>query len=912
MKPIKLILIVILFSCANIYSQSGKIIIILKKPPPNVFFTEDLFKITIINPSQETYRVYLHGNSTEAIVGLVMDASCGTFDLPPGVKTVQTSDIGKVTINQKNEKYKDVITRMGQLPTGDYDICVDVVDAATGNILGTDCISHEVMLVSQVMLVYPGDKQEFRSQQKPMAQVDRRNNTGVESGEDDIQQLPATNMIFSWMPPVPIPNGRSVTYRLKIVDTYAMQSGYDAMQSNPLYFSSSNIRSTSFQYPIAARQFKNGTKYAWQVEAYVNGVLLSSSEIFEFTYGEIKQVNNTKKKLAIMKRYWGANLYGNNLLGDESYPGNLPASGSGFEATRLTLRQSHTPKEGNRKTFMFSFSSELFGESSNRSGTGSDKEPRYGFLNLTSSVSLYGLPISTSFLFSSENSASRQNINSLGLRLDAETIREFITERVEKEKEKILENGKKELSSLTDKQKDKLESDARSKVMSKMNPVLKLLSSFKTLGIGTTYPSYTPFTMQGVPVSGINVEFNPGWFYIAATAQKNQKPIDNSAFRRDLYAGRIGYGQSDKSHIYLTGLYANDKAGSIIVDSTNQRLTPNSNYLFGIQGRLDLLKGKLSFEAEAVGSMLTRDNRDADLENNSIPSFVKNMFHPKISSQVDYSYSIKSIFDNQKSNTKVTASLKMVGPGFVTLGNPTLRGDKMEVETKISQKFLNKQVSVTASLKWFRDNLINSKSYTTNTTIPNLTVNMNFRGYPYLMLAYMPNFMVNNASDPVYKFDYKNHLFLMNTGHNLRFGSISLSSNLSYMFNKATTLDTSSGYTSNSLTLSEGLSFEIPLTLSASINMVHSDYVNDYSRILSFDAFASYTLEDIWTNTIGFSTGVEKDKNRKRMMYLTTSFNIIKNVTFDIRAEKSLYTDWISGSNNFDEFLLRAIVSTNF
>jgi len=254
----------------------------------------------------------------------------------------------------------------------------------------------------------------------------------------------------------------------------------------------------------------------------------------------------------------------------------------------------------------------------------------------------------------------------------------------------------------------------------------------------------------------------------------------------------------------------------------------------------------------------------------------------------------------------------MIGPGFVTLGNPTLRGDKLEVETKISQKFLNNQVSVTASLKWFKDNLINSKSYTTNTTIPNLMVNMNFRGYPYLMLAYMPNFMTNNASDPVYKFDYKNHLFLMNTGHNLRFGTMNLSSNLSYMFNKATSLDTASGYTSNSLTLSEGLSFGIPLSISASVNLVHSDYVNDYSRIISFDAFASYTLEDVWTNSIGFSTGIEKDKNRKRIIYMTTSFNIIKNVTFDIRGEKSLYTDWINGTNNYDEFLLRGIVTTNF
>ncbi len=885
-----ILLIVSALIAQNIYSQTGKVVVRLKKPPPNVFFTEDMFKITIINPTQQTYRVYLHGRSTESVIGLVIDASCNTFDLPPGVKTVQTGDVGKVTINEKNEKYKDVITRMGQLPTGNYDICVDVVNSATGDVLGTDCVTQEVLLVSQVMLVSPEDG-KINGIENNKSYKDTIGTK--EKSLKKLQEPPqfSSGMLFSWLPPVPVPKGYSVSYKLKIAEVIAMQTPYDAMQSNPLFYSQSNIQSTIYSYPVSARNFNIGKKYAWQVEAYMNGELLSSSEIYYFQNGneqqkDLQTLHSKAVRLKWIRKQW--------------------VSG---EITDLTMASGN---ENRKKPFMFSFSSELFGESANRSGTGSDKEPRYGFMNLTPSISLFGLPFSSSFLLSSENSSSRQSINSFGLNLDAATIKEFIEERIDQEKNKILSENSKNESELSDKQKYKLESDARSKVMGKMNAGLKFLSGIKTLGFGTTYPSYTPFTLQGVPVSGLNVELNPGWLYIAATAQKNQKPIDNSSFRRDLYSGRIGYGQSDKSHFYLTGLYATDKAGSIAVDSANQLLTPNTNYLFGIQGRLNFLQDKLSFEAEAVGSMLTRDNRDADLENKSIPSFVKNMFHPKISSQVDYSYSVRTVFDNPGSNTKITASIKMVGPGFVTLGNPTLRGDKLEVETKISQKFLNKQVSVAASFKWFKDNLINSKSYTTNTVIPNLSVNLNFKGYPYVMIAYMPNFMTNNASDPVYKFDYKNHLVMLNTGNNLRFGKISLTSNLSYLFNQATSLDTSSGYTSNSITLSEGLSFDIPLYLSASVNLVHSDYVNDYSRLISFDTYLSYTLEDVWTNSLGFSTGIEKDKNRKRIFYLNTSFNIIKNVSIEFRAEKNLYSDWLNNTNNYDEFLLRGTVTTNF
>ncbi len=835
----------------------------LVPPPPYQFRTEDLWNLVITNNTSQSFSVYLHGKATESGTGLIVDATTAPFSLPVGVKRVRSNDVGKVTINESNKTYEDVINRLSSLPTGTFEICVDVIDASTNQVLGSSCISHEVLNVSQIALVYPDDKQKM----------------GTE----------LSYPIFSWMPPSPTTRGQTVTYKFKIAEVIGQQTGYDAMQSNPHYYSNNNIRTTSYQYPVAARQFTKGKRFSWQVEAFVNGVLLSESEVWEFSVGEKKEISNTKQ-LGWMKQYWGANLEGN-------YFGNTSAS-SFFQQKK--------------KTFLFSFSSTLYGESANRSGTGSDKEPRYGTLELTPSLSIYGLPFSSSFLFSSENSSSRQNINTAGLNLDVSTIKDLIMERVNKEKDKLIEEGKKELSNLTDKQKEKLEGDAKDKVMSRMNPILKFISYFQTLGIGTTYPSYTPLTLNGVAVTGLNVEFNPGWFYIALTGAKNQKPIDNVSYRRDLYSGRIGYGKKDKSHVYLTGLYANDKAGSIKVDTTNQLLTPNSNYLFGIEGKLNLLKDKLTIEAEAVGSMLTRDNRDADLENKSIPNFVKNLFHPKISSQIDYSYTVKTTFNNEKSNTKFTAGVKMIGPGFITLGNPTLRGDKLQIEGKIEQKFMNKQVSVSAFVKWFKDNLIKSKLSTTTTLIPGLTVNLRFKKVPYLILTYIPNFMSNDASDPNSKVDYKNHLLTATTGHNVSIGKMNLTSSLSYLFNQATSLDTASGYTSNSLTLSEMLSFQIPLSFSVSFNLSHSDYVNDYSRILSFDGNVSYTLLDIWTNAFGVAISDENRKNKKTYIYLSTDFNLVKNVSVNIRAEQNLYNDWIARTNNYDEFMLKGTVVTNW
>src|SRR5688572_9590982 len=129
----------------------------LQQPPVYSFFTEDMFKLSVTNTSQETFRIYLHGRATERTKGMIVDASSSSFLLPPGTKYVKTSDAGKITINEKNETYKDVINRMGQLPTGNYDICIEVINEANGIVIGSDCISHEVLLVSQVSLVYPAN-----------------------------------------------------------------------------------------------------------------------------------------------------------------------------------------------------------------------------------------------------------------------------------------------------------------------------------------------------------------------------------------------------------------------------------------------------------------------------------------------------------------------------------------------------------------------------------------------------------------------------------------------------------------------------------------------------------------------------------------------------------------------------------
>jgi hypothetical protein len=882
MKTLKTLVIIIgLFGImTNLYAQSGKIIMILKKPPPMGFKLENMWKVTLNNLSQQTYRVQLRGVATEVNEGFIADAVTGVFTLPPGVKSVTASDIKPIKVNETNPKYEDVVKNVGTVPSGSYDICVYVIDAETGLELAGDCISTEVLNLSQVELLSPED------------------NFSLSLG-DDIKQLTETKyelyntrssqpVMFSWLPPTPVSAGQRVTYRLKIAQMYQMQSAYDAMQSNPLYYSIDNLMTTIYQYPIAGRPLSEGS-YAWQVEAFVNGVLMSTSEVWQIKSGNKKTIVSNEEKLKFMRRYWALNDGYYNSTGSEN--------------------------QTKKKPLMFAFDSKLYGENANRSGTGSDKEPEYGYWELNPALSFYGLPFSAPMLFSSENSESRQNINTLNLSLDASVIKDFIMEKVEREKDKLLEKGKKEFSKLTDKQKDKLESDAKSMVSSKLSPILKIMSSFRSLGIGTSYPDYTPLTVRGVPLTGVNVEINPGLLYLAFGGFKNQKPIDNVTYRRDIYTGRLGIGQKDGNHFYFTGMFAKDNENSIILDPSNQTLTPKANYLFGMEGKIELFRKKLSLEGEIAGAMLTRDTRDADLENDAIPSWVKNMVHPKISSSVDYSYTLKGIFNNEKSATKVTAGMRMLGPGYTSLGIPNLSTDKLEVKSKVEQKLSNKQISLSGELLWYRDNLIDWKRFTTSVTRFSINAGFRFKGMPSVNILFAPTFMTNDAvTGSNDKLDNKFFVTSVFTGHAYRVKDMNLFSSVSYFMNSSSNLDSiiTENVSVHNLMFGQSVGFMFPLNISGSFSMSFAKYPGDYSRILSGDISADYTLFDVVNSFIGFGTSYEKGKNKKNTFYIGTSLGYERYINLEVRAEKNLYHSWQDRTTNYDEFMLKGIVSTRF
>jgi len=405
-----------------------------------------------------------------------------------------------------------------------------------------------------------------------------------------------------------------------------------------------------------------------------------------------------------------------------------------------TLPELTPLQRGATDPFVFSGTSSLEAEGASRQGTGSEIPQNYWRLNLVPTLTLYGVPFSFNLLLSSEQNEFRQNIDGLSFALNPQYYQDILRQKVN-DKIDELENSDaiKKIQGIKDsygpgaladsvkaqapdavKDLDSFQvlqklQDIRSssigshlddiKNMGLMSSAESFFSNFPTLAVGVTYPNFTPFTLCGVPVTGANIEWTPGEFYLAVAGGQTQKAIINDtttvAYQNSLYAAALGFGKRNETHFHVTALYANDNGGNAPTTDTAladsnflfQNNGPKSNYVLGAD-LLIVADPHFSLAAEISGSMLTSDSHDASVVNNDIPSWLSSLVSPKISSFIDYAYNAQATVNVPESNSKLTGSVRRVGPGYYSLGAPNLRNDDVGYQAKLDQSFDKRQVTM--------------------------------------------------------------------------------------------------------------------------------------------------------------------------------------------------------------------------
>ncbi len=633
--------------------------------------------------------------------------------------------------------------------------------------------------------------------------------------------------------------------------------------------------------------------------------------------------------------------------------------------------------------FTFSGNTRLYAESSSRQGYFSERPRQYAFWEFNPTFALFGIPFGVNVLYSTEDDSLRQHINMAALSLDPTILKNYIISRAQAKAEEYLAKYEGELESAKDsiamygdslakynpERLKELEETVRmydirgmsaKDVLARRDLLEKagLLSTFEKVMlwmprvvVGTSYPSYNEFTLNGIGVNGVDFEWNPGKFYMAFTTGKVLNPIQQyirypvnviknpdstiiqPIYGRNLTAFRIGYGRRDDTYFILTAMKAKDDATTQPYDSTKistdtvptvSDVTPQENYVVDFEGNVSLFEDRWILRGEVAGSLFTSDTRSSDIQfgdstNSDVPGIVKDNINLKVSSFIDWSALANTTVNIPETATRFSATARRIGAGFRSLGLLNQRNDYIRYDVRIDQGLFSRQLSVGGFVRRDLDNLISWKRNTTEIFAYGVTLGISPRKLPYIRAMYSPYYQRNDATNDTFKVQNTTSLLSLTTGYAYQLFDVSNNTTLSYTTNTIRSFKAISDFDLSSITLGHSVSFSFPLTVSASVGLIkQNSTIKDFQQIniTNIDINANYTLFDVWNLNAGINLANEKNASTRTGFFFGTTVPIWKIAVFDLRAEKNTFSTINTNAGqflaDFNETIVRATLSKSW
>jgi hypothetical protein len=629
----------------------------------------------------------------------------------------------------------------------------------------------------------------------------------------------------------------------------------------------------------------------------------------------------------------------------------LPAWGQ--SARDSSLSAADNAETAQQPSIQFNGTTRLWGQSSNRQGLYQTIPPSFARWDLSSILSIYGIPISVNALVTSEQKYTDQKLNYFSIGLSQADLQQQIRMRIMQKVTELQELARQKIQqgidALTDslrqyspeKLKDLVQIDNIDKLrelenlkpsdlerrmhelvdMGITSATAGIASLFPTLAIGTMFPQYSSLTLSGIPVTGVDVEFTPGPLYIAFTtgAVLEATPglgsitslLTRSAFNRRITAGRFGFGSKDDTHFYISGLFGRDDGESLQRDSIDQRITPKANTVLGTEGRLLLFDDRLSLQGEGAISLMTDDVDGAELSDSGIPSWIQKLFKPNITSSYDYAFSFQGAYALSEKGTSISGLVTRIGPGYNSMGAPYLRKDILRYEGKLEQKLFDRQASVSAYYRRDKDNLIAWKQSQTTVSALGVQMALNFRTLPYLRFSYAPLSQQNQSVADSLRIENSINILSAMSGYTFRSdGGLISSTNVSFMSQGGKTTTGSGDYTNLNVMVNQSIGFDFPLSFSVTGGLASTRIDTTTTKLVNIDCSGSYTAFEVWQNTIGVS--LTRDAVKRTSFFFNSSVPLGQIATLTASFEKTSFDDPASPANNFNEVVFRFMLSRSW
>lgn len=244
-----------------------------------------------------------------------------------------------------------------------------------------------------------------------------------------------------------------------------------------------------------------------------------------------------------------------------------------------------------------------------------------------------------------------------------------------------------------------------------------------TAHIGDANMSFSPYTLNGYPFTGVGVELNPkGPIKVSAMSGRLLKavaadgnPNTAVAYKRMGYGTKITFEQ-EKYGIDFISFYAKDDIYSLSTPLDAQNVLPKENLVNSLNFSTSVIDN-VTVNFEYAYSALTEDIRAQSIGHN-IPKIIFNTRENTV-----YYGALKTSFETQLMTAKVGLGYEKIDPGYTTLGTLFMVNDFENITMNLAQPFYQNKIQLSTNVGYQRDNLNNVKKENSKRIVAAVSLN---------------------------------------------------------------------------------------------------------------------------------------------------------------------------------------------
>jgi hypothetical protein len=441
----------------------------------------------------------------------------------------------------------------------------------------------------------------------------------------------------------------------------------------------------------------------------------------------------------------------------------------------------------------------------------------------------------------------------------------------------------------------------------------KFFFGIRNLAIGTTFPYYTPLTLNGIKVDGGAIELNPGLFYLNFVAGKTQSSVyspESAAlleFHNTMLAGKIGLGNPGSNHFHLMGIGFRDRKNDLTEDTGTSTIRPESNYLVGSDLALGLFKDHIRFDGEVAFSSYNKDVlEDPVILDSALSKKLPDFIEPNTSTALDFAVNLGLLFNLFQGNTRLKINTRYIGPGYFSFGSPNLRRDVRRIGFRIDQYLARRKFQIFVHYRRDMDNLLDSKNIQTDNLLAGGGLQFRMKKLPFIRI----NYDLNQQKNELRNFRINN--FNVVTSHFYPMGNWTASTNLSFNYVTNSNDSILGKYKANYISL--GQTFTSPSRINLTINLTHSnvDVNGDANRIEGADLTTGFRIARIVHISIGGNYYFETGDNSRLGGHGMINIPLFGHLNLGVDARYNNFDDVLDPLLAFEEFWVRTVLSASW